>query len=129
MSNDLHVDDIQALASKINVHVPDGLQAGYLEMLKSGVDAMQKVIDMDGMLFSVVRWTRIVLIFCIDFIPVPDTTLFPRRDIVRPTRDENPYNAWAVKVTVESTHEELRKSGPLGGKRVILKVSMITIPL
>lgn len=39
----------------------------------------------------------------------------------RPAPDENPYNAWATKVTVENASVEEASTGPLAGKKVILK--------
>ncbi|KAK7693198.1 hypothetical protein QCA50_002764 [Cerrena zonata] len=103
MSTNILANDLQDLAAKIHIHVPERLETGYLEMLKSGVEAMEKVLDMD------------------DFIPVPDTEHFPRLDIIRPKENENPYNAWATKATVQTTDERLRTSGLLAGKRVVLK--------
>lgn len=39
----------------------------------------------------------------------------------RPSPDENPYNAWATKVTVENVNPEEARKGALSGKKVILK--------
>ena len=62
----------------------------------------------------------------VDFLPPVDYERFPRTDIVRPSPEDNPYNAWATKATVRSISEEAT-SGPLAGKRVVLKVSPCTL--
>lgn len=62
-----------------------------------------------------------------DFLPIPDLKRFPRLDVVRPKEDENPFNAWAIKATVQTTNEELRTSSLLAGKRIVLKVIMVTV--
>lgn len=55
-------------------------------------------------------------------MPPPDLQRFPRIDIVRPTPQDNPYNAWATKANVKG----LQSNGILAGKTVVLKVCVMT---
>ena len=56
-----------------------------------------------------------------DFVIQPDLERFPRKDVFRPSTDENPYNAWATRVTVEDTNLAEASTGPLTGKKIVLK--------
>lgn len=58
----------------------------------------------------------------IDPIPKPNTQRFPRTDIRTLSREDNKLNAWATKVTVQDIDRDIAVSGPLAGKRIVLKV-------
>ncbi|KAL4244303.1 Amidase signature (AS) superfamily protein [Abortiporus biennis] len=94
---------VQNLASTIGLQVSPNLEDDYTEMLSSGIAAMEKVVSMD------------------DFLPTPELKRFPRKDVYRPSPQDNPFNAWATKATVKNANEEEAASGMLYGKTVVLK--------
>ncbi|KZT67443.1 Glutamyl-tRNA amidotransferase subunit A [Daedalea quercina L-15889] len=96
-------DVLQQTAAKIGIRVPAEKEGEFTEMLASAREAMEQVLAMD------------------DYYPVPDIDKYPRTDISSLSPDENPYNAWATKVTVNHVNKEEAVSGILGGKRVVLK--------
>ncbi|KAI0950823.1 hypothetical protein AcW1_008022 [Taiwanofungus camphoratus] len=96
-------DVLQQTASKIGVTVPKEREAEFTEMLASARDAMEQVMAMD------------------DFVPLPDIKKYPRSDIHAVSRDNNPFNAWATKVTVQNADRKEAAAGILAGKRVVLK--------
>ncbi|KAH9906002.1 amidase signature domain-containing protein [Xylariomycetidae sp. FL2044] len=55
-----------------------------------------------------------------DYVPEVDEERFPRKNIHRPERDDNPANAWAWKCDIRDTTEK-SKGGLLEGKTVNLK--------
>lgn len=56
-----------------------------------------------------------------DYTPKVDEERFPRTDSHTPTPSENPYNAWAWKVTIKDTSTASSR-GLLHGKTVCIKV-------
>ncbi|GBE87908.1 Glutamyl-tRNA amidotransferase subunit A [Sparassis crispa] len=94
---------LQQTAAKIGVKVPEDQEAAFVTMLASAREAMEQVIEMD------------------DFMPVPDTTKYPRIDMHAPSPEDNSYNAWATKVTVQNNNQDEAAAGILSGKRVVLK--------
>lgn len=57
-----------------------------------------------------------------DFYPVPDVNRYPRVDIQAVASEDNPYNAWATKVTVKDVQPDEAELKILAGKRVVIKV-------
>lgn len=58
-----------------------------------------------------------------DYVPMVDEAKFPRKDVHFPSKEENPANAWAWKVSVKDVN---CKGGLLKGKTVCLKVGRAT---
>ncbi|OCH84923.1 amidase signature enzyme [Obba rivulosa] len=96
-------DVLRQTAAKIGVRIPEHLEGEFTEMLASARDAMEKVLQMD------------------DFYPIPDTNRYPRADIQTVSSDENPYNAWATKVTVKDVQPDEAELKILAGKKVVIK--------
>lgn len=96
-------DVLQRTAAMLGVRVPEKWEEDFTVMLASARDAMEQILGME------------------DFFIQPDLERFPRKDVSRPSVGENPYNAWATKVTVENTNSEEASTGLLAGKKIILK--------
>jgi len=96
-------DTLQQTAAKIGVRIPDNKVNEFTEMLASARAAMEEVLAID------------------DFMPVPEVTKYPRNDVMTVSQEENPYNAWATKVTVQNVDKEELDVGILAGKRIVLK--------
>ncbi|KAH9944832.1 amidase signature domain-containing protein [Amylocystis lapponica] len=95
---------LQDTAAKIGVQIPEDKEEAFTEMLASARAAMEEVMAMD------------------DFYPLPDLTKFPRTDIIdRVPSEQNPYNAWAAKATVQNVDTDEAAAGILAGQRVVLK--------
>lgn len=118
-------DVVQEMAAKLDLRVRDKDEADFTEMLISAREVMEEVAGLDGKCLYE-RSCKPQTDHRLDFLPPVDYVRFPRTDIVRPSPAENPYNAWATKATVKSTGEE-GESGPLSGKNVVLKVSVLLI--
>ncbi|THG96265.1 hypothetical protein EW026_g5540 [Hermanssonia centrifuga] len=93
---------LQQTAAKVGLHVPDHIAEDFTSMLASSREAMEEVAALD------------------DFLPPVNLERFPRTDMFRPPPQENPFNAWATKVTVQSSDPD-SALGSLAGKKVVLK--------
>ncbi|CCM01509.1 uncharacterized protein FIBRA_03565 [Fibroporia radiculosa] len=94
---------LQQTAAKIGVRVPQEREVEFTEMLASAREAMEQVMAMD------------------DFYPEPDVAKFPRTNISSVSTNENHFNAWATKATVQNVDKDELATGILTGKRVVLK--------
>ena len=92
------VAQIQAMADSLGFSFDAGDAAAFGRMMESTLQAYDVVDRLPD-----------------DVPPVH----YPRTPGYRPGGDENPYNAWARKVVVNG-----RPTGPLAGKRVVLKDSI-----
>ena len=103
-------DILQQTAALGGVRVPDKWEDDFTVMLSGVREAMEQILGQEGSLFTITgsmisQRTSLRP----DFVLSPDLERFPRKDMSRPTPDENPYNAWAIKVTVENINKEEKK--------------------
>ncbi|BEJ16963.1 hypothetical protein CspHIS471_0603640 [Cutaneotrichosporon sp. HIS471] len=96
------IDDqavIDTLAD-LGVKIPENEVPEYADFLKGAWEIWNKIDGAD------------------DYIPTVDLERFPREQVHRPSKEENPTNGWAWKVTIE---DKQGKGGLLAGKTVCLK--------
>lgn len=123
-------DVLQNTAAKIGVHIPQEHEAEYTELLSMAKKDMETVMAMDGMaLYHQGYSTQFPKLYsvCPDYMPISDRARFPRTGMATVAKSDNPFNAWAVKVTVQNVNESEREEGLLHGQRVVLKVNIASM--
>ncbi|KAF8531459.1 amidase signature domain-containing protein [Gautieria morchelliformis] len=94
---------LQTTVSKIGIKIPEHLVQDYAATLADAQQDMETLMAMD------------------DFVPIPDTSRFPRTRVHYPSKDDNPFGAWAWKATVKNIDDREVKEGLLAGRTVCLK--------
>lgn len=94
----ISASDLQNLLLPIGVQLKSSEVEEWREMIASIQDSIDIVEELE------------------DYVPEVDLVTFPRQNIHRPTRDQNPGNAWAWKVTIDGLPD-----GPLAGLNFCLK--------
>ncbi len=99
------IDQLRDLSRSLHMNLPDHELAQYLEQMEGSFSAYDRVEQLP------------------DFVP---EVLYPRTPGRRPSAEENRMNAWYVKTDVRGAD-----SGPLRGKRVVLKdnIALAGVPM
>jgi amidase len=112
--------DVQLAADRLGFAVPRGHEDQYAQLLEKTNAACQAILAIDGQ--SLQRRG-----LQLDYIPRPDLSKWPRRNVRLPGGDENPLRAWAWRADIgEGVQDSL-----LGGKSVVFKdtVCVAGVPL
>ncbi len=98
-------EQLREIVSKLHMSMSDAEVAEYLEVIDGTLQAYDRISELPDNL-PAVAW--------------------PRTPGHRPSAAENPLNAWAVKTEVHGA-----RSGPLAGKRIVLKdnVCLAGVPM
>ncbi|WP_160061205.1 amidase [Psychromonas sp. L1A2] len=89
------VEEVKTTALEIGIHFTESEATTYHKLMQGQLDAFDLVDSMD--------------------IQLPEVK-YPRHSGIKPSSENNPYNAWAVKTTIQGA-----SNGKLSGKTIAIK--------